>query len=347
MLKNVKELKQLLEDKINENEVVIITPHKGPDCDAIGGSLAVYLIVRKMGKTPYILLEDKVKVEHAVKCILEELPESVSVITPDMLSDVIEEENTMLVTADTNKKSLVPINENDYSVFKDVILIDHHDTGEDTIECTDMYIDTEISSVSEIMCKLLDLFQLKYENIDVNNPYIFNIANYLLAGINLDTSKFTKKVTSSTMKAVAKLMHKGADLNYVNDLFLDDFERDCLFMDLVRTTTWKLFNIAIAVNNENPNFIYEKEDLARAADWLMRYKTSDAAFAIGLVDENAVYISGRSKGIVDVGEIMTQLGGGGNAMSGATRIESNDVKAIKLRLDDVIRPGYKIKDRNQ
>lgn len=343
MLKNVKELKQLLEDKINENEVVIIVPHKGPDCDAIGGALAIDLIVRKMGKSPYILLEDTVKVEHAVKCILDELPESVNIITPDMLKDVIKNNNTLLVTTDTNKKSLVPIS--DYSVFSDIILIDHHDIGEDTIESTEMYIDVNISSVSEIMCKLLDVFQLKYETIDEENPYIFNIANYLLAGINLDTSKFTKRVTSSTMKAVAKLMHRGADLNYVNDLFMDDFEKDCLFMDLVRATTWKLFNIAIAINNENPNFIYEKEDLARAADWLMRYKTSDAAFAIGLVDENAVYISGRSKGVVDVGEIMTQLGGGGNVMSGAARIESNDVKEIKLRLDDVIRPGYKFKDR--
>lgn len=343
MLKNVKELKQLLEDKINENEVVIIAPHKGPDCDAIGGALAIDLIVRKMGESPYILLEDTVKVEHAVKCILDELPESVNIITPDMLKDVIEDNNTLLVTTDTNKKSLVPIS--DYSVFSDIILIDHHDIGEDTIESTEMYIDVNISSVSEIMCKLLDVFQLKYETIDEENPYIFNIANYLLAGINLDTSKFTKRVTSSTMKAVAKLMHRGADLNYVNDLFMDDFEKDCLFMDLVRATTWKLFNIAIAINNENPNFIYEKEDLARAADWLMRYKTSDAAFAIGLVDENAVYISGRSKGVVDVGEIMTQLGGGGNVMSGAARIESNDVKEIKLRLDDVIRPGYKFKDR--
>lgn len=345
MLKNVKELKQLLEDKINENEIVIIAPHKGPDCDAIGGALAIYLIVRKMGKTPYILLEDKVKVEHAVKCIMDELPETVDIITPDVLDDVIKEGSTMLVTADTNKKSLVPITS--YGIFDDIILIDHHDTGVDTIECTDMYIDTKISSVSEIMCKLLDLFQLKYENPDENNPYIFNIANYLLAGINLDTSKFTKRVSSSTMKAVAKLLHRGADLNYVNDLFMDDYEKDCVFMDLVRATTWRMFNIAIAVKNDDLNFIYEKEDLARCADWLMRYKTTDAAFAIGLVDENAVYISGRSKGQVDVGEIMSQLGGGGNSTSGATRIESNDVKEIKLRLEDVIRPGYKIKDGSQ
>lgn len=345
MLRNIKELKQLLEDKINENEIVIIAPHKGPDCDAIGGALAIDLIVRKMGKIPYILLEDMVKVEHAVKCILDELPDNVNIITPDMLGDVIKNGNTMLVTTDTNKKSLVPID--DYGVFKDIILIDHHNTGEDTIECTDMYIDPEISSVSEIMYKLLDIFQLKYDAPDEENPYIFNIANYLLAGINLDTCKFTKRVTSSTMKAVSKLMHKGADLNYVNELFMDNFEKDCLFMDLVRTTTWKMFNIAIAVNNEDPNFIYEKEDLARCADWLMRYKTSDAAFAIGLVEENAVYISGRSKGIVDVGEIMTQLGGGGNAMSGATKIESNDVKAIKLKLDEVIRPGYSLKEKEE
>lgn len=345
MLKNVKELKQLLEDKINENEIVIIAPHKGPDCDAIGSALAINLIVRTMGKVPYILLEDTVRLEQAVKTILDEIPEGmINIITPDMLTSIVND-STLLVTTDTNKKSLVPID--DYSRFSDIILIDHHNTNEDTIPCTDMYIDSEVSSVSEIMFKLLDLFQVKFEIPHKDNPYIFNIANYLLAGISLDTSKFTKRVTSTTMKIVSKLMHKGADLNYVNDLFMDDYEKDCIFMDLVRTTTWKMFNIAIAVNNEDPNFIYEKEDLARAADWLMHYKTSDAAFAIGLVEENAVYISGRSKGVVDVGEIMSQLGGGGSAVSGATKIPSNDVKAIKLRLDDVIRPGYRIKDKTE
>lgn len=345
MLKNMKELKQLLEDKINENEIVIIAPHKGPDCDAIGGALAINLIVRTLGKEPYILLEDSVKLEQAVKSIIDGIPEGlVNIITPEVLNDITKDKASLLVTVDTNKKSLVPIE--DYSGYSDIILIDHHNTGDDTIDATDMYIDSQISSVSEIMHKLLDLFRVKYENPNVDNPYIFNIANYLLAGISLDTSKFTKRTTSDTMKVVSKLMCKGADLDYVNDLFMDDYEKDCLFMDLVRTTTWKMFNIAIALNNEDPNFIYEKEDLARAADWLMRYKTSDAAFAIGLVDPNAVYISGRSKGVVDVGEIMSQLGGGGSAFSGAAKIESNDVKAIRLRLDDVIRPGYKLKEKN-
>lgn len=345
MLRNVKELKQLLEDKINENEVVVIAPHKGPDADAIGGALAMNLIVRSMGKIPYILLEDTVKLEQAVKYILEEIPEGlVNIITPDMLSSVINDK-TLLVTTDTNKRKLVPID--DYSVFSDIVLVDHHDTDENTIEATDMYIDTEISSVSEIMYRLLDLFQIKYESPSNTTPYIFNIANYLLAGISLDTSKFTKRVTSTTMKIVSKLMHKGADLNYVNDLFMDDYEKDCRFMDLVRTTSWKMFNIAIAIKNDDPDFIYDKEDLAKAADWLMHYKTSDAAFAIGKVEENAVYISGRSRGVVDVGEIMSQLGGGGNATSGATKIESNDIKSIRLKLEDVIRPGYRLKEKSE
>lgn len=342
MLKNIKELKQLLENKIQETDFVVISPHKGTDCDAIAGALAMSLIAKKFDKESVILLEDKIKLENAVKIILSELPESIKIVTPNELDELLANKKVLLVTTDTNKTDLVPID--DYSRFSDIILIDHHDIGEKTISTEYKYIDLNTSSVSEIMYKLLGNFGIKYQSQANAEGLRFNMANYLLAGISLDTAKFTQKTSSTTFKVISDLMSKGADLNYVNDLFLDDFEKDMLFLDLVRATTWKMFNIAIALNNENPNFIYDKETLAKAADWVIKYRASDLAFAIGLIDPNCVYVSGRSKGIINVGELLTQLGGGGNAMSGAAKIESNDVKAIKLRLDDVIRPGYKIKE---
>lgn len=330
-------------DKINENDLVIIAPHVGADCDALASALAMYLIVKKNEKEPVILIDDKtLTMENAVKIILSELPKNLLIMDLSSVKEYVQDKKAMLVTVDTNKENLIPNIPRD--MLSDIILIDHHETGEKTINTDFSYIDTSASSASEIMYKLLESFQINFSNKVNALGLDFNIANYLLAGISLDTAKFTKKTTTPvTMRIVGDLMRRGGDLNYVNDLFLDDFEKDKLFLDLVRATTWKMFNIAISFNNEDPGFIYDKEDLAKAADWLMRYKTSDASFVLGLIDEYTTYISGRSRGNVDVGEIMSQFGGGGTAVSGAAKIESNDVLAIKLKLDDVLRPGYKVK----
>lgn len=347
-MKNIRELKDLLEKVVLENDVVFITPHVGPDCDAIASAIGLYMIMHKLNRECYIVIDDEMnKIESGVKSIIDELPSCVHIIKSSSIENVSEGKNRLLVTVDTNKTNLVPIT--DYNLFKDIVLIDHHEIGETTI-CTDyQFIDTKASSASEILYQLMCLFGVKmeYRMDEDNTDEITNIYNYLLGGINLDTSKFSKNVTSTTMSIVSKLLKKGADMNYVNNLFLDDFESDMRVQNLVSKTAWSLFNIGIAMNFENPETIYSKEDLAKAADWLLKYKATDASFALGFIEPEEelpyIYISARSKGRVDVGEIMSQMGGGGNEFSGATKIQAEDLDEIKLTLNRVIRPGYKLK----
>ena len=348
MIKNIKDLKDFLEKLVFENGVVFITPHVGPDCDAIASAVGLNMIVKALGKEAFIVIdEDLSKVESGVRSILEELPKSIKIIKSSEITEVHKCKKRLLVTVDTNKKNLVPIN--DYSVFKDILLIDHHECGELTIPTEYMFIDPKASSASEIMFQLMCLFGVKvdYKGMENSKEEVVNIANYLLGGINLDTSKFSKNVSSTTMGIVSKLMKKGADMNYVNNLFLDDFESDMRIQNLVSMTAWNLFNIGISLNTSDIDRRYTKEELAKAADWLLKYKATDASFALGYLesesDESYVYISARSKGRIDVGVIMSQMGGGGNEFSGAAKIESNDINEVRLTLDRVIRPGYRLK----
>jgi c-di-AMP phosphodiesterase-like protein len=346
MISTIKELKNILENKIKGCDLVVITPHKGVDCDAIASALAVVLVAKKLGKESVIVInETSDKLDTSVSSIIDELPSDIIFVNTDKLNSIINDKNALLVTVDTNKKELIPVDNT--SVFKDIIVIDHHQIGDTTIDTKNKYINVDSSSASEIMFRVLEEFKIRYDSSVKGTELNFNMANYLLAGISLDTAKFTKNISSYTMRLVSNLMNRGADINYVNNLFMDDFESDKLVLDLVRATTWRMFNIAIAFNNEDPYFIYDKEALAKAADFLMKYKSVDAAFALGLISDNVVHISGRSKGNVDIGEIMSQLGGGGNKTAGAARIENcNDVKEIKLKLDEVIKPGYKFKGIN-
>lgn len=344
MIKSLKELKSTLEELIESSDIVFITPHLGPDCDAIASAIGMSMIVKKLDKTPFIVIDNGTfKIEQAVKTIVDELPDTIKIVNSEKANRIREGMKCLLIMVDTNKSNLIPFE--NVKNFSDVVIIDHHEKGETTVSTDYTYIDTKVSSASEILFNLLSLFSVKLDfRLDVDNlEDPINIANYLLSGINLDTSKFTKNVSQTTMEVVAKLMKKGADMNYVNELFMDDFENDMRVQNLVSKTEWKLFNIAIAINNDDPDMIYSKEDLAKAADWLLKYKATDASFSLGYIEPSVVYISARSRGDVDVGEIMAQMSGGGSEYGAAARIDDANINDVKLMLEKVIRPGYKLK----
>ncbi len=338
MIKTIKELKTIIDVEIRECDTVVIVPHVGTDCDALAAALSVSLIAKKYD-CDFVIVMDDDKIESVTSSIMSELPSDIKFINSNVLSEYLKGKKPLLFIVDNNKKELIPIK--DIDNYEHVIIVDHHDVGETTIECENMHINLKVSSTSEIMYKLLEDMKIKYDSHLQGAELNFNIANYLLAGIFLDTSKFAKNTYAGTMKVVSNLMVKGADLNYVNNLFMEDFESDQIVLNLVNKPDLKVFNIAIALNSEDPKFIYNKEALAKAADYLNRFKSIDASFAIGLVDESTTYVSGRSKGNINIGDIMSQLGGGGNPSAGAARVEDcGDVYQIKLKLDDVIKPGY-------
>lgn len=165
------------------------------------------------------------------------------------------------------------------------------------------------------------------------------VANYLLAGIYLDTNKLTKNVNPETMKIVAKLLEYGANMNYVTDLFTEDFISDRRVQDLVSKAKITTYSIAIALADSDCE--YTKEELAKVADYLLKYRV-DAAFSIGNIGENVIAISARSKEKVNVSYIMKQLNGGGHPYSAATRLTDCSIEEAGKRLQKIIEPIYYI-----
>ena len=345
MAKSIKELKNKLEVYLRNSDIVLVCPHLDPDCDAISSAIGVSMIAKKNGKKAYIVMDDDViKIENGVKTIINELPNSVRIISKSEAIKLSKKSKALLVAVDTNKTNLVPFDE--FSDFNAIVVIDHHQTDDKSIDADYSYVDLEVSSTCEIVFYLLNLFNVRLDHRgSVSTEDVTNICNYLLSGIVLDTNKLTKKVSPSTMETVASLMRKGADMSYVNNLFVDDFENDMKVQNLVSKTMWKMFNFGISYNLDDPNFIYNKEDLAKAADWLLKYKGTDASFVLGFIRDGLVYISARSKGQINVGEIMQQLGGGGNMVSAASSVPSEDILEVKSTLEEVIKPGYSFNEK--
>lgn len=331
-LNDLKALKKSLESKVEECDRTIILPHNNADYDAIGSAIGLSMISKKMKKPTYILCNDSTyKMEFGLQKILEEAKDNVDFINKDKYMSLEGVRNLFILTDVSNSK-LISIPEI-VTQSDDVIVIDHHDKTPYLVTGSYNYVDTKASSASEIVTKLLKTFKIKIPS---------NIANYLLAGIYLDTEKFSK-ISGETSKVMTILFDSGASMDIVKKWFVESFESYKKVQSIVSNVNVLSYKLAIAIGDENE--FYEIQELAKAADAILKFDV-DASFAIGRINDNTISISARGNNQVDVGSIMRELDGGGNHHAAAARIEGNNLLDTNDRLIKVLKPKYyrEIKD---
>lgn len=329
---DIKNLKVNLETKILGSNQVILIPHNNIDFDAIASTIGISLIAKKLKKPSHIIVADPAyKIDYGVQMIIDEAKSNFSIINSEKYS-TIKSADDLFVLTDVNKDYLVCLsNELKKIDPNNIVIIDHHASDNNTVNSNEKYIDTNVSSASEIITKLLCLFKINY------SP---EIANYLLSGIYLDTNKLTKNISSETMRIVSKLMDKGANINRVTDWFTEDFNSDRRVQELVSKA--KMINYSIAIISAEEQERYTPQELAKAADYLLKYKV-DASFAIGRIADDIISISARSKEKIDVSSVMSELGGGGNRYSAATKIDNSSIEEAGSKLIKSFQPKCYIK----
>lgn len=326
---NIKSLKTVLEQKILEASNVVIIPHNGVDFDAIGAAIGIALIAKKYKKEHYIIVNDPIyKIDHGVQLVIDEAKHEFAIVTKERYLQNHKADD-LFILVDVNKSSMICIH--DKLKPDNTIIIDHHAEEEGTVKSNEKYIDTSVSSASEITTNLLCQFKVK--------PTA-TISNNLLAGIYLDTNKLSKNASSETMKTIAKLLEQGANLNTVTEWFAEDFISDRRVQELVSKAQISTYSIALVTAEDNIE--YTKEELAKVADYLLKYKV-DAAFAIGNLGDSVISISARSKEKVNVGAVMQSLNGGGNQYSAATKLNDTTISEVAERLKKLLLPSCYIK----
>ena len=335
---NIKDLNNLLEGEIKISSNVFIVGHNSPDFDSIGAAIGLSAYASKLGKKAYIIVDDdELKIEPGVKKIIDSSKDSFQYITRKEFLKM-RDKDSLLIVADTNKRSLVSVKD-DLETTPRVVVIDHHYEDEESIETKKKFISPESSSACEIITRLLFLS---------NTPYNNDVANYLLAGISLDTKSFRINTTDETHEVAKVLIKKGASIDYVNNLFLEEFENYCRISNLITNgTIIKKYSesaltpiqVSFTLNRNEPDNIYSKETYAKAADRMMKFNGIDASFSLGYVEPGVVHISARSGKRVDVGSIMERLGGGGTPQTAGGRVETDDILSLEEELMQTVHYG--------
>ena len=337
---DIKNLKVDLKNKILSCDKVIILPHKDPDFDALGSAAGLSFLANKLRKDFCSSIVVDIPRHDGAKMMLEDMKGNgygYNIISVDEYLDNYYEitRDDLVILTDVNAYSRIPISI-DGVKKENIIVIDHHEKSKDFVQSKIRFIDCKSSSASEIVTKLLCQFNIKYKS---------DLANYLLAGIYLDTDRLKRIVDGDdksypdTLDIVSKLKKKHkASPSEINKYFMKDFAVDRKvhrFIDGAQFTD--TYGIIVGRDEE----FFQKEELAMAADYLLPF-TKGAAFTVGRVSEEFVSVSARAKenSSINISKVMQKLGGGGSKKSAAAMISDATTEEVGKRLVKVLHPSF-------
>ncbi len=319
-----------LRDIVVDSDKVIVMGHKYPDMDAVGASMGIRHVAELNGREGYIVI-DFSQIDTAVKRLLQEVKEHnpnlySRIITPEEALEIATNK-TLLVVVDTHKPSLV-IEERLLSRAERVVVIDHHRRGEEFIKNPLLvYMEPYASSTAELVTELLE-YQPKAKKISMLE------STALLAGIIVDTKSFSLRTGARTFDAAAYLRTHGADTILVQKFLKEDIGTYIQRGQLIETVYFYKDGIAIAKGDDE--YIYDPVLIAQAADTILTMNGVQASFVIARRSEDAVGVSARSLGEVNVQIIMEEMNGGGHLTNAATQVRGTSVESVEMDLCRII-----------
>ena len=300
---------------------VYIMGHSFADMDAVGAAAGICCAARKRGKQARIVIDREHTAAETLIARLDALPEYSGVFLTPAEAFLQMRADTLLVVVDTNRPDMVE-NPQLLESCNRVAVVDHHRRAATYIENAAFnFHEPYASSASELVTELL---QYLVEPTDL----LREEAGALLAGIVLDTKKFSVRTGSRTFEAAAFLRRVGADTVDVMKLFQNDLDATIIRYQIIQAARLYRNEIAIAaVDHTVPRTI-----AAQAADELLNVAGVDASMVMYPTEDGGVFVSARSIGDVNVQLIMEKLGGGGNRAAAAAQINGLTLKQAVEKL---------------
>ena len=309
---------------------VVIMGHTLTDLDAVGAALGIASIVQNIGK-PVVIVANNT--DETTKQALDKwVPPQTNLFVRLNRYKRNVTENTLLVFVDVNTTTRL----DDKSFLNhvpldNIFVFDHHRTAsKNQINASPnhTYIDTSASSTCEIVTEIINFVPFK---CDV--PKF--VAQFMLAGIYMDTNFFQKSVSPRTYSASEWLNNCGAEASLAVAILKPSEDESKI-----------LTTVSQQAEEIKPGYflaVYDKElsqaMAARCADALLSTAKRKAAFVIARVPNKSAYcMSARS---VDVNvQIIAELVGGGGHYAAAAAVSKEPLPVFR---DNIIQAIVSVK----
>ena len=317
---------QAVEQLLAVPQKIVIIPHKNPDGDAIGSTLALWHYLKNLGQeTSVISPNDYPK-------FLKWMPGNDEILNFERENSQAKEkiENaTLIFTLDFNHLGRIgqmqPFLEVSSAKF---VMIDHHQTPDDYADIT--YSDASMSSTCEMVYNFIEF-------LGNRDKITSQIANCLYAGIMTDTGSFKfASTTSRTHQIVADLIARGAKNTEIHHLVYDTNTPGrlrllgCALKNMVILNEYR--TAYITLNQEELDaHEFQKGDTEGFVNYgLTLEDIIFAAIFIENKEEGIIKISFRSVGDFSVNEFAREYfegGGHDNAAGGKSELSMTETTA--------------------
>jgi bifunctional oligoribonuclease and PAP phosphatase NrnA len=288
---------------LSKYDKFILSTHESPDWDGLGSEIALFDLLKKLGKKPFIINSDRT-------------PETFLFLDPERNIHVLNDSFKM--PDDINEYAQFVLDTNDYSNIgavseflkdkvKEYFIIDHHE-GSAGITSPN-FIKASASSVSEIIYHIIR---------HCDQPIPLPSAQALFAGIVFDTGSFVYPKTSvETFKIAAHLVELGVIPAEIHEKI---YEQNTITSFELRgrilSTIEVLYGGKLIAMKLTPEMLKETgasfAEGEPAINIPLAVKGVVASLLIKQDVGGPVKVSMRTKGDLDVASIAIQNGGGGH-----------------------------------
>lgn len=321
---------------------IVIVPHRNPDGDAYGSSLALYHFLRKKNHNVTVISPNDCPI------FLKWLPaqEEILLFEPNISkSTKVLNQAEIVFTLDFNAfhRTGAQMEKALKSIQPTFVMIDHHQEPDDYAQYT--FSDVNKSSTSEMIFDFI-------EALDELALIDETIATCIYTGIMTDTGSFRfPSTTSRTHSITATLLEKGADNAKIYNRVMDvnSYSRMQLLgralenMKVVNDLKTAYITLS---QNELDKYNYIKGDTEGFVNYALSLK--GIIFAVIFIEDTKqkiIKISFRSKGTFSVNEFArTHFNGGGHTNAAGGRSDVSLSETVKNYLK--ILPNYKTELQN-
>lgn len=329
--------RNVLKTYFKEPKKIVFVSHKNPDGDAVGSTLALSKIYKKLGHQVQVILP------NGIPSFIAWMPGTENVYRYDLQNKQSKKalDNADVVfLLDFNALHRVGSDmQKGLEAFQgDFIMIDHHQEPDDIAMVT--YSDTSICSTCQMVYNYLETMEL----LNLIDP---EVSTCIYTGIMTDTGSFKfPSTTSTTHRIIANLIDKGAKNSDIHNQVFSNNSYSRLQLLGKALTNLKVIEDCktayITLTQEELNqYNYVRGDTEGVVNYALSLKGIVlAAIFIEDKDQGIIKISFRSKGSFSVNQFARSYfdGGGHDNAAGARSTLSLDDTIAKFL--DLI-PNYK------
>lgn len=293
---------------------LLLFPHIGVDGDALGSSVALCRVLRNLGKSCYILLED-------------EIPDNLRFLDKGYCAweNKFHSEEYIAIALDCGEKKRLPMRYEDFQKAKLRICIDHHKQYVEFGEYN--HVDTSACATGELIYKLIKT---------LGAPIDKEIGEALFAAIVTDSGRFMySNTTKETHLIVADLYDCGIDGAEVNNNIFENQSVSKLKLQSMVVENMEF------LKNGKICLAYVSQDMLKNSGASMDESSGiiaelrsimgvEIAALVKEEDKEFCSISMRAKSYGNVAKIAEDLGGGGHIKAAGCKIRKPLLEVMEI-----------------